>query len=75
MRLIERLRRLEAQQAHSFNVCDLKRRLARYKAYFEDQPWECTGTPERKAKKDADLIRYKAYFDSLEAGQVPRWEQ
>lgn len=47
--------------------CDPFRRLKRYIAYFEGQPWECTGSPERKAERDARLAEYKAYFDSLEA--------
>ncbi len=47
--------------------CDPKRRLARYAAYSEGRPWECTGTAERRAQREARLARYKAYFDSLEA--------
>ena len=41
--------------------CDSKRRLERYAAYFEGRSWECTGTPEQKARRDANLARYKAY--------------
>lgn len=56
--------------------CDLNRCLARYASYFEGRPWECTGTPERRAQRDADLARCKRYFDDLEAGvAAPRWEQ
>jgi hypothetical protein len=45
--------------------CDPYRRLARYSAYFKGQQWECTGTPQQKARRDAKLARYKAYFDNL----------
>jgi hypothetical protein len=45
--------------------CDPWRRLARYAAHFENRPWECTGTPERKAPNEARLARYKKYFDEL----------
>jgi hypothetical protein len=45
--------------------CDSKRRLERYAAYFEGRSWECTGNPEQKARRDANLARYKAYFDNL----------
>jgi hypothetical protein len=47
--------------------CDLQRRLRRYVAYFKGEPWVCTGSPEQKARREADLARYKEYFDSLEA--------
>ena len=46
--------------------CDPKRRLAKYRAWFENQPWECTGTWERKAASEAALIRYRKYFDDPE---------
>jgi len=45
--------------------CDPNRRLARYASYFDGRPWECTGTPERRAKREADLARYSEYFDTL----------
>ncbi len=67
MRLIERVQRLEAQQAHNVTGCDPMRRMRRYAAYFEGQPWECTGTAERRAKREAALGRYRAYFDGLGA--------
>jgi hypothetical protein len=55
--------------------CDWKRRLAKYAAYFEERPWVCTGTPERKARRDVKLARYKRYFDELQAGvEAPRWD-
>jgi len=54
--------------------CDPARRLARYTAYFEGRPWECIGTPERRAKRDANLDRYKKYFNQLDAGvTAPEW--
>jgi hypothetical protein len=54
--------------------CDPNRRLARYASYFNGQPWECTGTPERKAQNEARLARYQKYFDQLEAGvAAPEW--
>ncbi len=46
--------------------CDPKRRLAKYAAYFENRRWECVGTPERRARRDADLARYQKYFEELE---------
>ena len=45
--------------------CDPNRRLARYAAYFKGQQWECIGTPQQKAKNEAKLARYNAYFDNL----------
>lgn len=48
--------------------CDPTKRLARYASYFDGRPWECTGTPERRAKREADLARYQDYFEDQEAG-------
>lgn len=44
---------------------DPARRLARYTAYFEGRPWDCTGNQERKAQRDAKLACYQIYFDNL----------
>lgn len=73
--LSKRLAALEARHAPSDALgdrwppldCDPNRRLARYASYFDGRPWECTGTPERRAKKEADLARYSEYFDKLYA--------
>lgn len=48
--------------------CDPIRRLAKHASYFDGRPWECTGTPERKAQRDARLARYRDYFENLETG-------
>ena len=54
--------------------CDPNRRLARYASYFDGRPWVCTGTPERKVRRDTNLARYQKYFDQLEAGMAaPKW--
>jgi hypothetical protein len=74
MGIAERVQRLEAKQVHNISGCDPLRRMRRYAAYFEGHPWECTGTTERRAKREADLARYKQYFEELEAGITPRWE-
>jgi hypothetical protein len=74
--LLRRIEVLEFEHSSSPNHhCDLDRRLARYMSYFEKAPWICIGAPERRAKREADLVRYKTYFDALENGQVLRWEQ
>ena len=86
MVLSERLsKRLQALEAQSIPLavpgdrwppqhCDPKRRLAKYRAWFENQPWECTGTPTQRARSEAALARYKKYFDqSEEGGLVPEW--
>jgi hypothetical protein len=71
--LQKRVEALEARQSSvrgdrwSPHDCDPARRLARYASYFDDRPWECTGTPERRAKREADLTRYQDYFDKLYA--------
>jgi hypothetical protein len=71
-KLNKRLNTLEARQTSSSvpddrwppQDCDPARRLARYASYFDvDRPWECTGTPERRAKREADLTRYQDYFE------------
>jgi hypothetical protein len=81
-RLSKRLAALEARHVHSDALgdrwppmaCDWKRRLAKYAAYFEGRPWDCTGTPERKARRDVNLARYKKYFDQIDAGvTAPEW--
>jgi hypothetical protein len=60
----KRLRVLEAQRVSiSDHICDPNRRLARYASYFDGRPWEGTGTPERKAQREARLAGYKKYFD------------
>ncbi len=53
--------------------CNPNRRLARYASYFDDtKPWKCTGTPERRAERDARfardarLARYQDYFEDQE---------
>jgi hypothetical protein len=46
--------------------CDPARRLARYASYFDGRPWECTGTAERRAQRDANMACYQDYFDALE---------
>ena len=78
-RLSKRLTALEAKQIPSDrwpSACDPARRLARYTAYFEGRPWDCTGTPEQMIRRETRLARYKAYFDQLEAGvPSPRWEE
>jgi hypothetical protein len=72
MRTQKLQRRVEALEARQSCVpgdrwpprdCDPKRRLARYASYFDGRPWECTGTPERRAKREADLTRYQDYFE------------
>jgi hypothetical protein len=74
--LENRVEELEARQPSSSvpgdrwppQDCDPTKRLARYASYFDvDRPWECTGTPERRAKREADLSRYQDYFDDQEA--------
>jgi hypothetical protein len=45
--------------------CNPNRRLDRHAVYFRGEQWKCTGTPEQKARKEAKLARYKAYFDNL----------
>jgi hypothetical protein len=74
--LEKRVEELEARQPSSSvpgdrwppQDCDPTKRLARYASYFDvDRPWECTGTPERRAKREADLSRYQDYFDDQEA--------
>jgi len=74
-------KRVEALEARQSSVrgdrwhpagCDPNRRLARYASYFEGRPWECTGTPERKAQRDANLARYRKYFEDLEASDEVR---
>jgi hypothetical protein len=75
-RLSKRLTALEARQAHRDALgdrwpprdCNPNRRLARYASYFDGRPWECTGTPERKALRDARLARYQDYFEDQETG-------
>ena len=63
-KLNKRLNDLEAQRHNVSNPgCDPNRRLARYASYFDDRPWECTGKPERRAKREADLTRYQDYFE------------
>jgi|WetSurMetagenome_2_1015567.scaffolds.fasta_scaffold1794735_2 hypothetical protein len=67
----KRLAVLEARHiSSSVSDCDPNRRLARYASYFDGRPWECTGTPEKRAKREADLIRYQDYFDTLYADDV-----
>jgi hypothetical protein len=76
--LSKRLAALEARHVPSDALgdrwpprdCDPKRRLARYKAYFEGRAWICTGTPERKAQNEVRLARYREYFDQLEVDAV-----
>ena len=71
--LEKRLQELEAQQTSSTPNgwpplhCDLRCRLAKYRAWFENRPWECTGSPERVAQREAALVRYKRYFIDLES--------
>ncbi len=81
--LSKRVAALEARQAPSDapddrwppRDCDPNRRLANYANCFDGRPWECTGTPEQKARRDARLARYQAYFDQLEAGvAAPEWQ-
>ncbi len=83
-RLSKRLTVLEARQTPSDALgdrwpptdCDPARCLARYTAYFEGLPWDCTGPPTQKVRRDTRLARYKAYFDQLEVGaSSPRWEE
>ena len=71
-KLDKRLNTLEARQPSSSvpgdrwppQDCDPTKRLARYASYFDvDRPWKCTGTPERRAKREADLTRYQDYFE------------
>ncbi len=74
----KRLSALEVRHAPAVNRwshdCDLKRRLAKYRAQLENRSWVCTGDPERKAQNEARLVRYKRYFDELEAGVgAPEW--
>ena len=80
--LSKRLTALEARHAHIDALgdrwppmaCDPARRLARYTAYFDGRPWICTGTPERIARRDVNLARYKKYFDQLDAEvTAPEW--
>jgi hypothetical protein len=67
-------RRVEALEVRQSSIpdCDPSRRLAKYASYFEGRPWECTGTPERKAQRDANLTRYRKYFEDLEASDEVR---
>jgi hypothetical protein len=74
--LEKRVEELEARQPSSSvpgdrwppQDCDPTKRLARYASYFDvDRPWECTETPERRAKREADLSRYQDYFEDQEA--------
>ena len=80
-KLDKRLNTLEARQTSSSvpddrwppQDCDPARRLARYASYFDvDRPWECTGTPERKDRRDAKLARYSEYFDAQEMDDEDR---
>lgn len=72
MGIAERLRRLEAKVKPNTSI-DWRERLARYKRWFVDgEKWEGPQTDEEKA----NLARYKAYFDELDAGvAAPRWDQ
>jgi hypothetical protein len=74
----KRLAVLEARHiSSSVSDCDPNRRLARYASYFDGRPWECTGTPEKRALRDAKLARYSEYFDALyaEHGQEESYEE
>ena len=72
---------LEARQAHRDALgdrwppiaCDPARCLARYDADFGGQPWDCTGAPVQKVRRETRLTRYRRYFDDLDAGVAPRW--
>jgi hypothetical protein len=77
MRTLHLEKRIEALEATQSRVpgdrwpprdCNPNRRLARYASYFDGRPWECTGTPERKAQRDARLARYQDYFEDQETG-------
>lgn len=65
----KRIELLEARSAHACDPdCDPRRRFARYVSYFNGQPWTCLN-PEKRAMQEAsyqaDLARYREYFDSL----------
>ncbi len=82
MRTLHLEKRIEALEATQSRVsgdrwpphdCNPNKRLARYASYFDDtRPWECTGTPERKAERDARfardarLARYQEYCEDFE---------
>jgi len=68
-RLKMRVDALEASQRPACDPpwCDWRRKLANCNAALRGEPWECTGTPERRAKREADLARYSEYFDKLYA--------
>jgi len=69
--LQKRISALEAQaSAGSRSGCNFRRRLAKYKAWFSGEPWECRNpTPENIAKNAEKLARYKKYFESID-GEV-----
>jgi hypothetical protein len=52
-------------------LVDWQERLARYKRWFVDgEKWE---GPQTEKEKN-DLVRYKRYFDQLDAGvAAPEW--
>jgi hypothetical protein len=67
--LQKRVEALEARQSSAPGDrwppqdCNPGRRLARYASYFDGRPWKCTGPPERRAKREADLTHYQNYFE------------
>jgi hypothetical protein len=64
--LTKRLEVLESRYSDAASGgCDPKRRLAKYAAFFSDQPWTCSGSPEKIARRAGKLARYKEYFDVL----------
>jgi hypothetical protein len=64
--LNRRLIALEEKHAQwSPEWCDPKRRLAKYAAWSEGKPWDCTGTAEKRAQREARLAGYMAYFEGM----------
>ena len=47
--------------------CDPKRSLAKYRSWFENRLWTCTGAPER-LKERSIWLATRNIFDELEAG-------
>jgi hypothetical protein len=60
----KRVARLEGNRCVAPD-CDSKRRLARYRHYFEGTPWTCID-PEKRLKKESEALpRYRAFFEAL----------
>lgn len=66
--LQKRIELLEVLQTdNSVPDCDPNRRLAHCVADLEGRPWTCLDPTnlEKQARREADLARYRKYFDEL----------